>query len=74
MGLTGLSLGVKAESVTEHAIRSGFEMHVIGAKQQASHFSISSGGGRTPKAGGRLLDGRTWDEFPESKGRWNERD
>src|SRR6266568_1462036 len=22
-------------------------------------------GGRTPKAGGRLLDGRTWDEFPE---------
>lgn len=26
-------------------------------------------GGRTPKAGGRLLDGRTWDEFPESKER-----
>jgi protein gp37 len=23
-------------------------------------------GGRTPKAGGRLLDGRTWDEMPES--------
>jgi protein gp37 len=23
-------------------------------------------GGRTPKAGGRLLDGRTWDEFPDS--------
>lgn len=22
-------------------------------------------GGRTPKAGGRLLDGRTWDEFPD---------
>lgn len=22
-------------------------------------------GGRTPKAGGRLLDGRTWDEFPK---------
>jgi protein gp37 len=22
-------------------------------------------GGRTPKAGGRLLDGRTWDEYPE---------
>lgn len=21
-------------------------------------------GGRTPKSGGRLLDGRTWDEFP----------
>lgn len=28
-------------------------------------------GGRTPKAGGRLLDGRTWDEFPRcpSQGR-----
>jgi protein gp37 len=25
-------------------------------------------GGRTPKAGGRLLDGRTWDEFPSSEG------
>lgn len=23
-------------------------------------------GGRTPKAGGRLLDGRTWDEYPSS--------
>jgi protein gp37 len=23
-------------------------------------------GGRTPKAGGRLLDGRTWDQFPGS--------
>jgi protein gp37 len=22
-------------------------------------------GGTTPKAGGRLLDGRTWDEMPE---------
>jgi protein gp37 len=21
-------------------------------------------GGRTPKTGGRLLDGRTWDEYP----------
>lgn len=31
-------------------------------------------GGRTPKAGGRLLDGRTWDEFPQSKERWHERD
>ncbi|HEX8693431.1 MAG TPA: phage Gp37/Gp68 family protein [Longimicrobium sp.] len=26
-------------------------------------------GGRTPKAGGRLLDGRTWDEFPVLDGR-----
>lgn len=24
-------------------------------------------GGRTPKAGGRLLEGRTWDEMPEPR-------
>lgn len=27
-------------------------------------FFFKQHGGRTPKAGGRLLDGRTWDEFP----------
>jgi protein gp37 len=26
-------------------------------------------GGRTPKVGGRLLDGRTWDEFPQVRAR-----
>src|SRR5215208_5273757 len=31
-------------------------------------------GGRTPKAGGRMLDGRTWDEFPNAEEfrPWNE--
>jgi protein gp37 len=29
-------------------------------------FFFKQWGGRTPKAGGRLLDGRTWDEFPGS--------
>jgi protein gp37 len=28
-------------------------------------FLFKQWGGRTPKAGGRMLDGRTWDEFPE---------
>ncbi len=28
-------------------------------------------GGRSPKAGGRVLDGRTWDDFPNSKDRWD---
>lgn len=28
-------------------------------------FFFKQHGGRTPKAGGRLLDGRTWDQFPE---------
>jgi protein gp37 len=27
-------------------------------------FFFKQWGGRKPKAGGRLLDGRTWDEFP----------
>ncbi len=29
-------------------------------------FFYKQQGGRTPKAGGRLLDGRTWSEFPEA--------
>lgn len=28
-------------------------------------FFFKQWGGRTPKAGGRELDGRTWDELPE---------
>lgn len=28
-------------------------------------FFFKQWGGRTPKAGGRILDGRTWDEYPE---------
>ncbi|MGA2165176.1 MAG: DUF5131 family protein, partial [Solirubrobacteraceae bacterium] len=27
-------------------------------------FFFKQWGGRTPKAGGRFLDGRTWDEMP----------
>jgi protein gp37 len=29
-------------------------------------FFFKQHGGRTPKQGGRLLDGRTWDEMPVS--------
>lgn len=29
-------------------------------------FFFKQWGGRTPKAGGRILDGRTWDEFPHA--------
>lgn len=28
-------------------------------------FFFKQVGGRTPKAGGRIIDGRTWDQFPE---------
>jgi protein gp37 len=27
-------------------------------------FFFKQWGGRTPKAGGRTLDGRTWDQYP----------
>ena len=32
-------------------------------------FFFKQWGGRTPKAGGRLLDGRTWDDYPASQAR-----
>lgn len=31
-------------------------------------FFFKQWGGRTPKAGGRILDGRTWDQMPERSG------
>ncbi len=36
--------------------------------QAAVPFFFKQIGGRTPKAGGRLLDGRTWDELPVTSG------
>ena len=33
-------------------------------------FFFKQWGGRTPKAGGRTLDGRTWDEYPS--GQWSD--
>lgn len=35
-------------------------------REQNVAFHFKQWGGRTPKAGGRELDGRTWDEFPEA--------
>jgi hypothetical protein len=32
--------------------------------QNSVAFLFKQVGGRTPKAGGRMLDGRTWDEYP----------
>lgn len=34
-------------------------------QESGAAFFFKQHGGRTPKAGGRLLDGRTWDEMPE---------
>ena len=36
-------------------------------QQQGVAFFHKQWGGRTPKLGGRLLDGRTWDEMPVAK-------
>lgn len=44
--------------------RDGFDIDLPGTR-----FFFKQWGGRTPKAGGRLLDGRTWDEFPVQEGR-----
>ncbi len=33
-------------------------------------FFFKQWGGRTPKAGGRHLDGRTWDDLPRQRDRW----
>ena len=37
-------------------------------REGAVPFFFKQWGGRTPKAGGRELDGVTWDEYPESEG------
>ncbi len=34
------------------------------AEDAGTAFFFKQWGGRTPKAGGRDLDGRTWDEYP----------
>jgi protein gp37 len=36
-------------------------------QETGTAFFHKQWGGRTPKSGGRLLDGRTWDEFPVLK-------
>jgi protein gp37 len=36
-------------------------------REQGVAFFFKQWGGRTPKAGGRLLDGRTWDELPQPR-------
>lgn len=44
--------------------------HACGSAGTA--FFFKQWGGRTPKAGGRLLGGRTFDEMPTAKPRWQE--
>lgn len=44
------------------------ECHLRGRVGGTSFF-FKQWGGRTPKAGGRILDGRTWDEYPATSAR-----
>jgi protein gp37 len=37
------------------------------AAESSTAFFLKQWGGRTPKAGGRELDGRTWDEYPRMR-------
>jgi protein gp37 len=41
------------------------ELHELAASSGTAFF-FKQWGGRTPKANGRMLDGRTWDELPEA--------
>lgn len=40
--------------------------------QEGTAFFHKQWGGRTPKAGGRTIDGRTWDCFPTPTNRWGD--
>jgi protein gp37 len=39
----------------------------VKAEEAGTAFFFKQWGGRTPKAGGRHLDGRTWDEYPTAE-------
>jgi protein gp37 len=58
--ITGGESGPGARPCDPHWVR---EIRDACLNQGAAFFH-KQWGGRTPKAGGRLLDGRTWDEMP----------
>jgi protein gp37 len=67
LDLTGIDwLIVGGESGPRHRpVREGWVRDLRDAAVEAgTAFFFKQWGGRTPKAGGRELDGRTWDEFP----------
>jgi protein gp37 len=68
LDLAGIDwLIVGGESGADHRlIRAEWVRDLHDAAQSAgTAFFFKQWGGRTPKFGGRLLDGRTWDEMPE---------
>ena len=67
LNLSGISW-VIAGGESGHNFRRVDEEWVVGIRDQCVEagvpFFFKQWGGHTPKAGGRLLEGRTWDEFP----------
>ena len=67
LDLTGIDwLIVGGESGPEHRPMDPAWVNALRyeAEQHETAFFFKQWGGRTPKSGGRLLDGRTWDEYP----------
>lgn len=58
--IVGGESGVHHRNVNPEWVRELRDM----CRLSGSAFFFKQWGGRTPKTGGRLLDGRTWDEFP----------
>jgi protein gp37 len=70
LDLSGIDwLIVGGESGKEHRpIREEWVRELRDAcEASGTAFFFKQWGGRTPKSGGRLLDGRTWDEMPTSR-------
>ncbi|MGO9754669.1 MAG: DUF5131 family protein [Solirubrobacteraceae bacterium] len=53
---------------SEHQRRADCALCGEGSGTTRPRFFFKQWGGRTPKAGGRQLDGRTWDELPRPQG------
>jgi protein gp37 len=70
MDLTGIDwVIVGGESELGHRPMSAEWVRDIRAQcvRSGVAFFFKQWGGSTPKSGGRALDGRTWDEFPEKR-------
>lgn len=59
--IVGGESGSRARGVSHEWVREIRDQ----CRESGTPFFFKQWGGRTPKANGRFLDGRTWDEFPE---------
>jgi protein gp37 len=61
--IVGGESGVGARPLDGEAVRALRDL----CEREAVPFFFKQWGGRTPKAGGRALDGRTWDGMPDRR-------